>query len=418
MRSFDLILTNIGQLLTMDYGIEAPLKGKEMNQLIVQKNMEIGIVDGRVASIRECQHDRSWTAKKVIDAKGKLVTPGLVDSHTHLVFGGSREHEMEWKRQGASYLEILQRGGGILSTVEATRALDEESLFKKAKKHLDQFLQYGVTTLEAKSGYGLNIETEMKQLRTAKKLHRSHPIDIVSTFLGAHAVPKEYKQNPDDFLQEMVLSLDLIQLEGLADFVDIFCETGVFSIEQSRAYLTEAKKRGFRLKIHADEIDPLGGAELAAELGATSADHLVGTTRTGIEQLAAQNVIACLLPGTSFYLGKEKGANARDMIDDGVAVALATDFNPGSCPTENIQLIMTLASLQLKMTAAEIWNAVTVNGAYAIGKGEEVGRIRTGQQADIVLWNTPNYHYIPYHYGVNHVHSVIKKGQLVWENSR
>lgn len=418
MRSFDLIITNIGQLLTMDYGIEAPLQGKKMNQLMVQTNMEIGIVDGRVASIREWENDGSWTAKTVIDASGKLVTPGLIDSHTHLVFGGSREHEMEWKRQGVSYLDILERGGGILSTVEATRALDEEALFEKAAKHLDQFLQYGVTTLEAKSGYGLNIETEMKQLRTAKKLHDAHPIDIVSTFLGAHAVPKEYKQNPDDFLQEMLLSLDLIQLEGLADFVDIFCETGVFSIEQSRAYLTEAKKRGFRLKIHADEIDPLGGAELAAELGATSADHLVGTTRTGIEQLASQNVIACLLPGTSFYLGKEKGASARDMIDAGVAVALATDFNPGSCPTENIQLIMTLASLQLKMTAAEIWNAVTVNGAYAIGKGEELGTIRKGKQADIVIWNASNYHYIPYHYGVNHVHSVIKKGQLVWENSR
>ncbi|KEZ48593.1 imidazolonepropionase [Metabacillus indicus] len=412
---YDLILENIGQLLTMDYGKEGPLCGKEMDQLIVLENMSIAIKDGKVAEIAATSSAADWEADKQIDCGGRLVTPGLIDPHTHLVFAGSREHEMGLKQQGVPYLEILKRGGGILSTVEKTRAATEADLYKKAAGHLNEMLSYGTTTVEAKSGYGLETDAELKQLRTAKKLNAEHPVDVVSTFLGAHAIPAELKGQPEVFLDEMLQLLDVIEKEELARFVDIFCETGVFTIEQSRAFLTKAKQRGFGLKIHADEIDPLGGAELAAELGAVSAEHLVGASDAGIKRLAETGVIACLLPGTSFYLNKPDHAKARKMLDEGVAVTLATDFNPGSCPTENLQLIMSFSAVMYKMTVKEIWNAVTVNAAHAIGLGGQRGVIAPMQQADLVIWNADNYEYIPYHFGVNHVGTVIKKGAVVYE---
>jgi imidazolonepropionase len=411
MSHFDTLITNIGQLLTMEGN--GPAKGEQMKTLPVLENAVIGLKDGKIAFIGTNEEAEGFRADQVIDANGKLVTPGLVDPHTHLVFGGSREHELALKQQGVPYLEILKRGGGILSTVRATRAASEEELFAKAKFHLNRMLSYGVTTVEAKSGYGLDEETELKQLRVVQRLQQEHPMDLVSTFLGAHAIPLEYKDNPDEFLARMATLLHTIQKEELAEFVDIFCETGVFTVEQSRAFLQAAKLLGFAVKIHADEIDPLGGTELAVELGAVSGDHLVGASDVGIAQLAKSNTIAVLLPGTSFYLGKEKYARARDMIEAGVAIALATDFNPGSSPTENLQLIMSLAALKLNMTPEEIWHAVTVNAAYAINRGEEAGRIAIGRKADIVIWDAPNYAYIPYHYGVNHVNTVLKEGKVV-----
>jgi imidazolonepropionase len=411
MSHFDTLITNIGQLLTMEGN--GPAKGEQMKTLPVLENAVIGLKDGKIAFIGTNEEAEGFRAAQVIDANGKLVTPGLVDPHTHLVFGGSREHELALKQQGVPYLEILKRGGGILSTVRATRAASEDELFAKAKFHLNRMLSYGVTTVEAKSGYGLDEETELKQLRVVQRLQQEHPMDLVSTFLGAHAIPLEYKDNPDEFLARMATLLHTIQKEELAEFVDIFCETGVFTVEQSRTFLQAAKFLGFAVKIHADEIDPLGGTELAVELGAVSGDHLVGASDVGIAQLAKSNTIAVLLPGTSFYLGKEKYARARDMIEAGVAVALATDFNPGSSPTENLQLIMSLAALKLNMTPEEIWHAVTVNAAYAINRGEEAGRIAIGRKADIVIWDAPNYAYIPYHYGVNHVNTVLKEGKVV-----
>ncbi|QNG60488.1 imidazolonepropionase [Bacillus sp. PAMC26568] len=412
---YDLILENIGQLLTMDYEKGGPLCGKDMDQLLVLENKALAIADGRIALIGSNEDASGWPADKRIDCGGKLVTPGLIDPHTHLVFAGSREHEMGLKQKGVPYLEILKQGGGILSTVNATRAASEAVLFEKAAYHLDRMLSYGMTTVEAKSGYGLNAETELKQLRAVKKLNNEHPVEIVSTFLGAHAIPPEYKHQPEVFLNEMLQLLDVIQKEELAQFVDIFCETGVFSIEQSKAFLSKAKQKGFQLKIHADEIDPLGGAELASELGAISAEHLVGASEEGIKQLAASGVIACLLPGTSFYLNKPDHAKARKMLEEGVAVTLATDFNPGSCPTENLQLIMSFAAVMYKMTVKEIWNAVTVNAAHAIGLGDERGVIAPMKQADLVIWDAVNYEYIPYHFGVNHTQTVIKKGVIVFE---
>jgi imidazolonepropionase len=416
-KQFDTIIENIGQLLTMDHG-EGPLKGKEMSELPVIEHAAVGIKDGLVEWIGTHEEAQSHKSTERIDAEGKLVTPGLVDPHTHLVFGGSREHEMALKQQGVPYLEILKRGGGILSTVGATREASEEELLKKARFHLDRMISYGVTTVEAKSGYGLNKETELKQLRVTKKLNEEHAADLVSTFLGAHANPPEYKERSDEFLSEMLDLLTDIEKENLAEFVDIFCETGVFTVEQSRQFLKAAKEKGFSVKIHADEIDPLGGTEMATEIGATTGDHLVGASEKGIQALGATDTIAVLLPGTSFYLNKGKFANARGMLEAGAAVALSTDFNPGSSPTENLQFIMNLASLQLKMTPEEIWNAVTVNSAYAINRGEQAGKLAKGRKADIVLWDAPNYHYVPYHYGVNHTNTVIKNGRIIYRKEK
>ncbi|WP_227936043.1 imidazolonepropionase [Alkalihalobacillus deserti] len=407
----DLLLTNIGQLLTMES--TGPRAGKDMQRLTVIENAVVAIVNGEITFVGTVESAQGFKAETIINCQGKLVTPGLVDPHTHAVFSGSREHEMALKQQGVPYLEILKQGGGILSTVEKTRKATEDQLYEKARFHLDRMLSYGVTTAEVKSGYGLEPETELKQLKVAKRLQENHPIDLVSTFLGAHAIPQKYTNNPEAFLKEMLSILNQIKQEELAEFVDIFTETGVFTVEQSRAYLAEAKAKGFGLKIHADEIDPLGGTELAADLRAISADHLVGASDKGIEKLAESGTIAVLLPGTTFYLGKEIFARARKMIEEGVAVALATDFNPGSCPTENIQLIMTFAALKLKMTPEEIWIAMTVNAAHAIGRGDSAGQLVVGRTADVVIWDAPNYLYLPYHYGVNHVNTVIKSGQVV-----
>ncbi|EMT44817.1 imidazolonepropionase [Anoxybacillus flavithermus AK1] len=412
----DTLIVNIGQLLTMEG--DGPVKGEQMKSLPLIEHAALGIKNGRVAWIGSNEEAEKMSASYIIDAEGKLVTPGLVDPHTHLVFAGSREHELSLKQQGISYLDILKQGGGILSTVRATRAASEEELYEKARGHLDRILSYGVTTVEAKSGYGLDVETELKQLRVAKRLNETHPVEVVSTFLGAHAIPLEYQNHPDAFLQQMVDLMDVMKRERLAEFVDIFCETGVFSVEQSRIFLQQAKEKGFAVKIHADEIDSLGGTELAVEVGAVSADHLVGASIAGIHQLAHSNTIAVLLPGTSFYLGKGTYANARAMIDQGAAVALATDFNPGSSPTENLQFIMTLAALYLRMTPEEIWHAVTINAAYAVNRGHEAGRIMIGRKADIVLWEAPNYMYVPYHYGINHVRMVLKNGKVVSERGK
>ncbi|ARK30853.1 imidazolonepropionase [Halalkalibacter krulwichiae] len=415
MQHVDILLINIGQLLTMES--LGPRAGKEMQKLPMIEDGLVAISKGKIAYIGTSDSRNDFKADIIIDCEGKLVTPGLVDPHTHVVFGGSREHEMTLKQQGIPYLDILKQGGGILSTVTKTRDVSKEDLYKKARFHLDRMLSHGVTTIEAKSGYGLDRQTELKQLKVAKQLNETHSIDLVSTFLGAHAIPKEYKEEPEAFLQEMLAILGQIKTEELAEFVDIFTETGVFTVEQSRKYLAEAKALGFDLKIHADEIDPLGGTELACELCAVTADHLVGASDEGIKRLAESGTIAVLLPGTTFYLGKDTFARARKMIDEGVIVALATDFNPGSCPTENLQLIMSFAALKLKMTPEEIWNAVTINAAHAINRGDVAGQLVIGRQADLVIWDVPNYQYLPYHYGVNHANTVIKRGEIVSKRS-
>ena len=354
---------------------------------------------------------------EIIDAKGKTVTPGLVDSHTHLIHGGSRENELPMKLAGAPYIEILKSGGGILSTVRATRELSKEQLKDKARKRLNQMLINGTTTVEAKSGYGLDFDTEVKCLEAAKELNMEHSIDIVSTYMGAHAIPPEYKGNNKGYIEFMCQDVMPYVIEnGLAEFLDVFCEEGVFSVEESEYIMQKAKDLGFKLKIHADEIIPLEGAELAAKMGAVSAEHLLAASEKGMEDMANSNVTAVLLPGTSFYLMTGKFAQARKMIEKGVRVALATDYNPGTCPTENLQSIMTFACFGMKMTPLEIIKGMTINAAYAIGRENEIGSIEIGKKADLVIFDCPNLNYIIYHFGINHVDKVIKKGEIVVDN--
>lgn len=405
----DIIIQNIGELI-LPKKTDGPLKGKALNELNIIKNGTVVINEGKVFYAGD--HTEEFEAKEVIDATHKVVSPGLVDAHTHLVFGGSREHEMALKQQGVSYLDILKQGGGILSTVEATRESSEETLYEKSKKEIIRMIQFGTTTVEAKSGYGLDKATELKQLNVAHQLAQDLPIRMKHTFLGPHAVPKDAKDN-STFLQEMIDLLD--DVKDKADFADIFCETGVFTIDESRRYMQAAKDKGLKVKIHADEIDPLGGLGLAIDEGAISADHLVASSEEDKATLKDSDTVAVLLPGTTFYLGKDQYADARGMIDHNGAVAIATDFNPGSCVTDNLQLVMSIAALKLKLTPNEIWNAVTVNAAKAIDA--EAGTLEVGDQADVVVWDIPNHEYLPYHYGVNHAETVIINGKKVYENA-
>lgn len=354
---------------------------------------------------------------KVIDAGDKVILPGLVDPHTHLVHAGSRENELELKLKGMGYLEILKNGGGILSTVKATRAATFEELSQKVENSLDIMLQWGTTTVEAKSGYGLNLQDEVKSLRVLKEMN--HSIDIVPTFMGAHAIPIEYKENRKEYIRLLKEEIiPQIAKESLAEYIDCFCEHGVFSIEESREILMCGKMHGMKIKIHADEIEDTGGASLAAELGAVSAEHLIATGEEGIIAMKKAGVIPILLPGTSFYLRIGKYAKAREMIQKGLPVALATDYNPGSCPTESLQSLMVFASMGMGLYPHEIINAMTINAAYAIGRGSDVGSIQKGKKADFIIMNAPNEHYVVYHFGINHVNTVVKNGKIVINGRR
>ena len=353
---------------------------------------------------------------QTIDAQGRLVTPGLIDAHTHLVFGGWRQNEIPLKLKGAGYLDILRAGGGILSTVRATRKASEEELFEKSRAFLDEMLAQGVTTAELKSGYGLDMETELKQLRVIKRLNEAHPMDAVATYLGAHAIPEEYALRSGEYIDFIISDmLPEIKRQGLAEFCDVFLETGVFGVEESRRLLTAAREMGFGLKIHADEIDELGGSLLAGELGAVSAEHLIATGERGMEALARGGVIAALLPCTSLYLNKSF-ARARDMIAHGIPVAVATDFNPGSCPSLNIGLCMTMAYLKYRMTPEEILSAVTINAACAVNRGGSSGTIEPGKKADMVIWNAEDMEMLCYRMGSNLAGTVIKNGAIVKNN--
>lgn len=404
----DLIIQNIQELI-LPKSTDKPLKGRELDELEVVDNGTVVIKDGKV--VYSGPHTDDYEAKEVIDASGKVVSPALVDAHTHLIFGGSREHEMSLKRQGKSYLEILESGGGILSTVKSTREISEEDLFKKAEHDLLTMIKHGVLTVESKSGYGLDKENELKQLRVSNRLAEKYNLNMKHTFLGPHAVPEEAESN-EAFLEEMIELLP--EVKEYADFADIFCETGVFSVEESKRYMEKAKEAGFKVKIHADEIDPLGGLELAIDEGAISADHLVASSEEGKAKLKNSDTVAVLLPATTFYLDKNDYADARGMLNNGGAIAVATDYNPGSSVTNNLQLAMAIAALKLKLSPNEVWNTVTVNAAKAIDA--DAGTINQGDQANIVIWDAPNHEYIPYHFGINHAQKVIKDGKVIVDN--
>jgi len=405
----DLLLKNIG-LLATPVG-SAARKGAGQRDILLIQDAMVGVKDGEIAYAGPT--DESLKSADVFDCGGRLVTPGLVDAHTHLVFGGWRQKELALKLDGVPYLDILKAGGGILSTVEHTRAASEAELVAKGKALLSEMLSLGVTTCEAKSGYGLNTQCELKQLRIIRSLDKAQPVDIVPTFMGAHAFPKEYAGNRNGYVEHLLTEmLPAVVGEGLAEFCDVFCETAVFTLDESRRILLEAAKLGLSPKVHADEIDPIGGAEMAADVNAVSAEHLIQTSDGGIRALADKDVVAVLLPATSFYLDKPF-ARARDMVDAGVAVAVATDFNPGSSPSLNMQLAMNLACMKYKLTPAETLTAVTLNGAAAIRRAGSCGSLEVGKQADLVVWDAEDLEYIFYRYGSNLVHTVVKKGDKI-----
>ncbi|MFM2105388.1 MAG: imidazolonepropionase HutI [Chloroflexota bacterium] len=359
-----------------------------------------------------------------LDAGGGLVTPGLVDPHTHLCFAGSRERELVLRQGGAGYLEILAAGGGILSTVSATRAASLDDLLAHGRRWLDEMLAHGVTTVEAKSGYGLDLATELKLVEAAHRLGAEGPIDVLPTFLGAHAVPPEYRSRPDgtEAYVRAVIEEQLpgIAAQGRARFCDVFCEAGVFSADQSRRILEAGRRLGLVPRLHADELAPSGGAELAAEIGALSADHLAAPSDEGVAALAAaadagRPVVATLLPTTTWFLMTDHVAPARRLIDAGVPVALGTDFNPGTSPTASLPLAMTVACLSLRMSPAETLAAVTVNAAHALGLGDEIGSLEPGKAADLVVWRVPTASQLPYWPGANLVRTVVKRGRIVLE---
>ncbi|GMG96278.1 imidazolonepropionase [Tepidimicrobium xylanilyticum] len=418
----DIVIKSIDNLITLK-GPNRARKGNEMKEIGLIKNGILATKEDKIIYVGEGELPPEIEITEetiVIDGKGKTITPGLVDSHTHLVHGGSRENELAMKLKGAKYLDILEVGGGIHSTMKATRKASFDELYEKAKKSLDVMLSFGVTTVEAKSGYGIeDFDTEIKQMEVAKKLNDEHHVDVVSTFMGAHAIPIEYKDEPRKFIDIIINEMiPEVAERQLAKFCDVFCEKGVFSIEESKEILEAGIKHGLLPKIHADEIEPLGGAELAAQIGCVSADHLVAASEKGIEMMAEKGILANLLPGTSFNLQSGKYAPARKMIERGVAVALSTDYNPGSCPTENMQLIMSFASLLLKMTPEEVITAVTINGAASLKLEDKIGSLEVGKKADIVVFDAPNLEYIIYHFGINHTDRVIKNGKQAFVNSR
>jgi len=390
-----------------------PVKGFNMSQIEKIDKPFIAIQNGKILDYGTHDYqayiDNQTT---ILDAKGKICLPGFIDSHTHLVHAGSREHEFSQLRQGIPYLDILKQGGGILGTVEKTKAASFDELYQKAYQSLNTFLSYGVTTLEAKSGYGLSLDTEVKQLMVAEKLNQNHPMHVVSTYMGAHAVPLEFKQRRSSYINQIKQDMEIIKKKKLASFVDVFCETGVFNIKETKEILEKATSLGFKIKIHADEIDALGGSGLGVDLNASSVDHLMAIKDSDIKKLAQSNTVANILPGTSFYLNKPY-ANARKMIDEGCAISISSDYNPGSCPTENFQLIMQLAANHQKLKPEEILNAVTINAAYHLGLDKEKGSIQKGKDADLILLDIPNLSYMLYHFGINHVSDVIIAGKHI-----
>jgi len=395
----------------------APKKGKDMADIGLIADGGVLIHDDKIFAVgttEELDKMVNMDEYEVIDATGKTVMPGFVDSHTHFIFGGYRANEFSWRLKGDTYMSIMERGGGINATVVPTKEATLEELVEIGKERMNRMLEFGVTTVEGKSGYGMDCDTEIKQLRAMKELDKIHPVDIVTTFLGPHSVLPQYKGKEREFIDMLLKDvMPIVKEENLAEFADIFCEKNVFEIEDSEYYLTKAKEMGFKLKVHADEIYSLGGSELAARTGAFSADHLLKASDEGIKQMAESGVISTLLPATAFCL-KEPFAPARKMIDSGCAVALASDLNPGSCFTNNIPLLVALGCIYMGMSIEEVITALTINGAAAVDRADTIGSLEPGKKADIIFLKFPSIHFMPYHSTINLVETVIKNGETVY----
>ncbi len=409
-RRGDLLIENIGELVTV---AGTTRRGREaMRDIrVLSGPASVLIRDGKIAYAgpsADCPTVESGVER--VDAKGHSVLPGLVDSHTHLVFGGFREDEFQWRLAGESYMSIMEKGGGIAATTTATREASAEELTEAALLHLRSMLRMGVTTMEAKSGYGLDKETELRQLEVAKRLDEMQPIDVISTYLGAHDIAPEYQGDPDGYIDFIIREmLPLVKERGLARNVDIFTEKNVFDLEQSHRLLTAARDMGFATKMHADEIYPLGGAGLAADLGCLSADHLLKISDKDIDKMAKSHTVSTLLPLTAFSL-MDDYAPARKMIDAGCAVALASDLNPGSCFSCSIPLMIALATIYMHMSVEEAVTALTINAATALGLQDEIGSIEEGKAGDVVILRYPSYKFLSYHFGMNIVETTVKGG--------
>jgi imidazolonepropionase len=415
----DLLIHHARQLVTSHGHSENPAIGSEMENLGILEDGAVAVSDGKIVAVgntSEIMAEHSGTV--IVDASNKVVTPGFVDAHTHFVFAGSRENELELKIKGAGYLEILRRGGGILRTVKDTRAASKEQLVQICRKRGEKLLLHGATTIEAKSGYGLTLEDEIKSLKVIKELNDQGPLGLVPTFLGAHAVPPEYQTRISEYVTELCDNwIPHVAKSKLAEFCDVFCEKGVFEIEDSRRILESGKRVGLLPKIHADELYPLGGAELAAEVGAVSADHLLYASTTGLQMMKRAGVMATLLPAAPLTLMLERYPDARKMIAEGVPVALGSDLSP-SCWLENHQLVIALACYKLRMTPAEAITAATINAAHAIKRAHEIGSIEIGKKADLVVLDSPDFRFLGYRFGANMVDMVVKDGKVVVENGR
>jgi imidazolonepropionase len=413
----DTLITGLASLATPKGN--TPKGGHEQGSIVEMIRPTVILSGGKISRVLSESEAKTLEIGdfEVIDGTGMTLLPGFVDPHTHLVFGGTREEEFSMRLRGESYMEIMKKGGGIASSVAKTRGAGFEELMSITRKRLMGMASHGITTVEAKSGYGLDKVTELKQLRVAKSLNDEGIVEIVSTFMGAHSVPPEYKGRESDFLDMLIDDvIPTVKEEDLAEFCDIFCEKGVFSVEESGEYLKKCSDMGFRLKLHADEMSDLGGAFLAAELGAISADHLLKASEKGLQAMKEAGVIPVLLPLTAFSL-KEEYADGRRMIDMGLPVALGTDFNPGSSYSYSIPLMAALACLQMGLTPEEMLTAITLNSACAIGRGESKGTIEEGKDADLVLIDAPSYRFLPYHFGVNQAVMTIRAGAVIYTRS-
>jgi imidazolonepropionase len=419
----DLIIHDAAQMITCASRGKAK-RGGAMLDVGLIKSGALAISAGKiVATGTTAEINQNYQSEIAIDARGKVVMPGFVDCHTHVVFAGNRLDEFELKIKGVDYLEILQSGGGILSTVEKTRNASLDELIEESKKRLDAMLSHGTTTAEIKSGYGLNTQTELKMLEAIARLDQIHAIDLVPTFLGAHAIPSEYKDNADEYVD--LVCTEMIEhamqwyeqshfLPGeIPFFADVFCEHNAFSLAQSQRVLQAAIDKGFKIKAHVDEFTNLGGAQMAMELNATSIDHLDATSNQEVKLLAYLKTIAVVTPTVNFNFGKSHFADVRKMIDDNCAVAISTDYNPGSAPCPSLPMTMAIACRYQKLLPTETLNAATINAAFAVGLGDKVGSLEVGKQADALILGTNDYRTIAYEFGSNLIETIIKKGKVV-----